>query len=212
MMFTQLNRRQFVQLGLAAMALSACGNNNKRYGKIAKGATVLALGDSLTAGYGAAAGADYPTQLANKTAWNIINGGVSGDTTAGALSRLPDLLKKNPRLVIVSIGGNDFLRKVPESETRANISEILKLIKQKNIPVVLVAIPYFTAAALVGSVSEHPMYDELAAQHDVPLFKGAWAEVLGDKSMKSDQIHGNEKGYAFFADKLANFLKKKGFW
>lgn len=94
MMFTQLNRRQFVQLGLAAMALSACGNNDKRYGKIAKGTTVLALGDSLTAGYGAAAGADYPAQLANKTAWNIINGGVSGDTTAGALSRLPDLLKK----------------------------------------------------------------------------------------------------------------------
>lgn len=207
-----MKRRQFLQLCVSGCLLAACGGKSgKKHAKIAKGATVLALGDSLTAGYGAAAGADYPSQLAKSTGWQIINGGVSGNTSEQALARLPELMKQSPKLVMVSIGGNDFLRKIPENETRQNISKILDIVKAAGVPAVLVAIPYFTAAALVGSVSEHPLYDDLAKQHGVPLLKDAWAAVLSDKSMKSDQIHGNEKGYAFFADEMAAFLKKHGF-
>lgn len=207
-----LNRRQFL-LSVGALAvLSACGGKGKRYAKLSAGSTVLALGDSLTAGYGAEKGADYPTQLAQITGWKVVNGGVSGNTSEQALARLPDLMAQhNPKLVLVSIGGNDFLRKQPESTTRNNITQIIKHIQAAKVPVVLVAIPYFTAGALVGVVSEHELYDDLAKQHQIPLLKGVWADVLGDKDLKSDQIHGNAAGYRYFAEEMAKFLKKQGF-
>ncbi|XXQ68373.1 arylesterase [Neisseriaceae bacterium B1] len=205
-----LNRRDFIWNTAAILALAACGRSGK-YSKLGSGGRVLALGDSLTAGYGANKGDDYPAQLAQITGWNVINGGISGDTSAQALARLPELLELKPDLVIISIGGNDFLRKLPESETRANISKIIEMVQAKNIDAVLVAIPYFTAGALLGSVSEHPLYEDLAKQYKLPLLEGAWAEVLGDKDMKSDQVHGNAKGYRFFAEEIAEFLEKQGF-
>lgn len=204
-----LNRRQFL-LATTLLTLSAC-IRHKKYNKLSKNSTVLALGDSLTAGYGVQQGEDYPSQLAQITGWQIINGGISGDTSAQALARLPELLTHQPKLVIISIGGNDFLRKLPENETRANISKIIEIIQQAKINAVLVAIPYFTTGALFGNVSEHPLYDDLAKQYQLPLLKGAWAEVLSDKDMKSDQVHGNAKGYRYFAEELADFLKKQGF-
>lgn len=205
-----LNRREFVLSTAAMLVLAACGRGGK-YSKLSSGSRVLALGDSLTAGYGANKGDDYPTQLAQITGWRVINGGVSGDTSGQALSRLPELLEPQPDLVIISIGGNDFLRKLPESETRANIGKIIEMVQAKNIDAVLVAIPYFTTGALLGSVSEHPLYEDLAKQYQLPLLEGVWAEVLGDKDMKSDQVHGNAKGYRFFAEEMADFLAKQGF-
>jgi lysophospholipase L1-like esterase len=74
------------------------------------GANVIAFGDSLTAGYGASAGEDYPTRVAAATGIAIINAGVSGDTTEGALARLDtDVLAHDPRIVIIGLGGNDYL-------------------------------------------------------------------------------------------------------
>lgn len=206
-----LNRRQFILSATAFAILTAC-TKTKKYARLNSGSTVLALGDSLTAGYGAAKGEDYPSQLAQLTGWNVVNGGVSGDTSAQALARLPDLMAQHqPKLVIVSIGGNDFLRKIPENTTRNNIGKILSHIQAAKVPVVLVAIPFFTVGALVGMVSEHELYDDIAQQYNVPLLKGAWAEVLGNKNMKSDQIHGNAAGYRFFAEQMNRFLQKHGF-
>lgn len=202
-------RRRFLLNVMAVSVLVACGG--KKYTKLASGSRVLALGDSLTAGYGAGKGEDYPSQLASITSWQIINGGVSGDTSAQALLRLPALLRVKPDLVIISIGGNDFLQRLPESETRINIGKIIEMVQAVKIPVVLVAIPHFTVGALLGKVSEHSLYDDLAAKYQLPLLKDVWAEVLSDKSMKSDQVHGNARGYRYFAEKMADFLKKQGF-
>ena len=142
----------------------------------------------------------------------MINGGVSGDTSAQALARLPALMQQSPKLVLVSIGGNDFLRRVPENLTRANISQIIETIQAAHVPVVLVAIPYFTLGALVGSVSEHQLYDDLAQQYRIPLLKGAWADILGQEKLRSDQIHANAAGYRLFAEKMAAFLQQQGFY
>ena len=195
---------------LLAAALTAC-SKTAPHAALPAGSTILALGDSLTAGYGADATAAYPAVLASLTGWQIINGGVSGNTSAQALARLPALMRRQPQLVLVSIGGNDFLRKVPEADTRSNIRQIVQQIKAAGMPAVLVAVPYFTTGALFGRLSEHPMYEELAAELNVPIFKGAWAEVLGDKKLKSDQIHANAQGYRVFAEKMWAFLKQQGF-
>ena len=206
-----ITRRRFVQISaLLAAALTAC-SKTAPHAALPEGSTILALGDSLTAGYGADAAAAYPAVLAGFTGWQVINGGVSGNTSAQALARLPALMRRQPQLVLVSIGGNDFLRKVPEADTRSNIRQIVQQIKAAGVPAVLVAVPYFTTGALFGRLSEHPMYEELAAELNVPLFKGAWAEVLGNKKLKSDQIHANAQGYRVFAEKMWAFLKQQGF-
>lgn len=206
-----ITRRRFMQISaLLAAALTAC-SKTAPHAALPAGSTILALGDSLTAGYAADAEAAYPAVLAGFTGWQVINGGVSGNTSAQALARLPALMRRQPQLVLVSIGGNDFLRKVPEADTRSNIRQIVQQIKAAGVPAVLVAVPYFTTGALFGRLSEHPMYEELAAELNVPLFKGAWAEVLGDKKLKSDQIHANAQGYRVFAEKMWAFLKQQGF-
>ena len=206
-----ITRRRFMQISaLLAAALTAC-SKTAPHAALPAGSTILALGHSLTAGYGADAEAAYPAVLASLTGWQIINGGVSGNTSAQALARLPALMRRQPQLVLVSIGGNDFLRKVPEADTRSNIRQIVQQIKAAGVPAVLVAVPYFTTGALFGRLSEHPMYEELAAELNVPLFKGAWAEVLGNKKLKSDQIHANAQGYRVFAEKMWAFLKQQGF-
>ena len=206
-----ITRRRFVQISaLLAAALTAC-SKTAPHAALPEGSTILALGDSLTAGYGADATAAYPAVLAGLTGWQIINGGVSGNTSAQALARLPALMRRQPQLVLVSIGGNDFLRKVPEADTRSNIRQIVQQIKAAGVPAVLVAVPYFTTGALFGRLREHPIYEELAAELNVALLKGAWAEVLGDKKLKSDQIHANAQGYRVFAENMWAFLKQQGF-
>ena len=204
-----MNRRQFL-IGSAILALAACSKRRNRAQALPQGSTVLALGDSLTYGYGAAPAAAYPVQLATLTGWKVINGGVSGDTTADALARLPELMRQQPKLVIISIGGNDFLRKLPESTTRANIGKIIQTVQAANIPAVLVAIPHFTVGALFGKLSDHPLYQEIAEQYRIPLLSGAWSEILGDKDLKSDQIHANAEGYRKFAELLKAFLEEQG--
>lgn len=206
-----MNRRTFL-LGAGALLLTACGRKSARtHAKIPEGSTVLALGDSLTFGYGANPDESYPAQLQKLTGWNVVNGGVSGDTSAQALSRLPALLARKPKLVIVGIGGNDFLRKIPEEQTRANIAKIIETVQKENIPAVLVGVPHITLGALFGHLSDHPLYEDLSEEYGTPLFGGAWAEILGDNDLKSDQIHANGKGYRRFAEKLSDFLHAQGF-
>lgn len=206
-----LTRRKFLTY-TSVLLLAACGvKSGKKQTKIAAGSTVLALGDSLTYGYGASPAESYPAQLQKLTGWDIINGGISGDTSAQALSRLPTLLQRQPKLVIIGIGGNDFLRKFAEAETRANIAEIIETVQKENIPAVLVGVPHLSVGALFGHLSDHPLYQELAEQYKILLFGGAWSEILSDEKLKSDQIHANAAGYRAFAERLEKFLREEGF-
>lgn len=197
----------------AALVLAACGKR-KRTGLAAlpAGTAVLALGDSITYGVGAAPEAAYPAQLAQLSGWQVVNAGVSGDTSAQALERLPVLLAEHkPALVIVSAGGNDFLRRLPESETLGSLRRIVTLSRDAGAHVLLVAVPRPTLAAAVGvGLSDHPLYDKLAAELALPLHAGGWARVLGDEQLKSDQIHANAAGYRVFAEGLATTLRATG--
>ena len=128
-------------LAVAVTLVAACGGKAKE-GALPPGSRVVALGDSITAGFGVAAGEAWPGLLANKTGWLVINGGVSGDTSGGALQRLPALLEEHkPVLVLVALGGNDMLRRLPEQETVANLGKILAAIKAHGAKPVLLATP-----------------------------------------------------------------------
>jgi acyl-CoA hydrolase len=205
--------RRPVLFALVVMALAGCGQRKARAATaLPAGATVLALGDSITAGAGAPAGADYPAQLAALSGWNVINGGVGGDTSAQALERLPALLVEHrPALVIVSIGGNDFLRRIALDETEGHLRRIVAMVREANAQPLLVAIPEPTAAAAAGlGLSDHPVYERLADELQLPLHENGWSTVLGDARLRSDNIHANAAGYRRFAEGLAQTLRETG--
>ena len=201
---TSVTRRGFAVrvagAGLLAAALAGCGRDNKTAQPVPPGSTVLALGDSLTFGTGASAETSYPTVLAGLTGWNVVNAGVLGDTSAQALARLPALLAEHqPKLVIVSIGGNDFLRKLPESDTRAHVHAICKQSLDAGAQVLLVAVPRATVAAALGQMTDHALYAEVAEDLKIPLQREAWGEVLAQPDLRADAVHANARGYAQFA-------------
>ena len=207
-----LRRRIVLATVLAPLALLAgCGRKAPRAQAVPPGATVLALGDSLTAGVGASASTAYPAVLQGLTSWKVVNAGVSGDTSAQALARLPALLQAHqPALVIVSIGGNDFLRRQSTSDTRAHIQKICEQALASGAQVLLVAVPGFSLMAAAGQLSDHALYAELADALKIPLHAKGWSSVLADERLRSDAIHANAAGYAQFTQGLVATLKSSG--
>ena len=173
---------------------------------------MLVIGDSLVAGTGASTADAWPTRLAQRTGWEVINAGVPGDTSADALRRLEPLLAHHhPDAVIIAVGGNDFLRSVATEETRTNLERLLHLSRSASEHVALVAIPTPSiGSALVGRLSDHPMYAELARQHQVALVPSAVADVLSRPELRADRIHANANGYAALADRVTDALSHAG--
>ena len=171
---------------------------------------MLALGDSLTYGYGASPEAAYPARLAALTGWEVVNGGVSGDTAAQALACLPDLMKRQPKLVLLGIGGNDFLRRIPEAETRRHIGETIAAVQGAGVPLVLIAEPKPSLGALVGSLSDHPLYEELAEQYRVPLFAKGWSRIFGRQRSQIRHHPRQRRGLRPVCPTAAAFLQVAG--
>lgn len=193
----------------AAVATSSCSREQpKEY--LPADSTVVALGDSLTYGYGATPQTSYPAILAELTGWQIINAGVNGDTSADVLARSAAIIAQNPDLVLLGVGGNDVLSRTEPLTTKANISATIATIKAANIPVVLIAEPHFSSSALFGRASDNPIYKEIATSEEIPLYSKGWSEVLSDDSLKSDQIHANAAGYRHFAQGLYGYLQDEG--
>jgi lysophospholipase L1-like esterase len=197
---------RFFALAFVAIVLTGCGEEGQRLPRLASDAKILAFGDSLTYGTGAGGQESYPTVLQGLTKRIVINAGVPGETTAAALVRLPGLLDDaDADLVILCLGGNDFLRRIEPAETVANLSRMIEIIRARNLPVVLVAVP--TPGLFL---SGDALYTDLAKKYGVPLENDVLADVLGEKSLKSDQIHPNAAGYRKVAEALAKLLKNSG--
>jgi acyl-CoA thioesterase I len=163
------------------------------------GTNIIAFGDSLTAGYGAGAGEDYPSDLAKLIGRDVINAGVSGDTTDSALARIDaDVLQRSPRIVIVGLGGNDYLRGAPIASTEANLRTIVKQIQQAGGMVVLLGFNFPSLTASYGK-----MYKRVASDEHCLLIPDLLDGIIGNPSLKSDEIHPNAKGYALMAERVA---------
>lgn len=208
-----MNRRHFLALAVTTplwVSLVAC-DDKPMATKLGKGALVVALGDSLTFGYGASRGKDYPSMLVQKTGWEIVNMGVNGDTTQNVLDRLDVIIDLKPKLVLLGIGGNDVLRQVDKATTKNNLSKIIERLQSAKIETVLIAQPHLSASAFFGRASDNPVYKQVAQDKGVLLFSDVWSQILSDKRLKSDQIHANDTGYAQFADSLYEFLQAHGY-
>ena len=191
-------------VGLTLLSSSwACWPGN-RAAKPTAGTSVVAFGDSLVAGRGARSGRDFVSVLSQRLGVPIINAGHSGDTTRAALARLrSDVLSRDPRLAIVLLGGNDFLRRVPVEETFANLTTIVDELRSRGAAVVLVGVS-------VGLLSDPyaARYEELAQQTEAALVPDILGGIMGHSDLMSDAIHPNEQGYEIIADRLEPVLRQ----
>lgn len=198
---------------LACLLLLApgCGNET-RLPPLQPGAVVLAFGDSITAGLGAGPGEDFPARLAAATGWQVVNAGVSGDTAREARERLAPLLAKwQPDLVIVELGGNDFLRQTPAARVGGYLREIVREAQASGARVALVAVPRLSLLrASVGALSDSPVYADIAAEEGVILIPDVLADILSDAGLRADEIHPNAAGYRQLAEGIREELAARG--
>ncbi len=164
-----------------------------------RGTAIICFGDSLTRGVGAEPGMDYPSQLAGKLGLEVLNAGVSGDRSADGLARIErDVLSKNPRLVIVEFGANDFFQKVPPSEILQNLARIVDLIQDRGAAVALVEVR--TSLPLASSYLKG--LRKLADDKKALFIKDILSGILFNPELKSDQIHPNSAGYEIMARRI----------
>jgi lysophospholipase L1-like esterase len=126
--------------------------------------------------------------------------------TAQALARLPGALDEHsPRLLLLCIGGNDFLRRLGNPQAEANVREMVKLARSRGVAVLLIGTPEpgFT-------VTPPAFYAGIAKEYRLPYEAGAIGEVLKDRSLKADPIHPNARGYRIIAERVAETLKQAG--
>ena len=189
-----------------ALVVASCGQKVPRLAPVGPNDVIVAFGDSLTYGTGAAEHESYPAVLAQLIQRNVVRSGVPGETTGGGLARLEHVIEEHrPALMIVCLGGNDMLRKLDETQTRNNLREIVGTIKRRGIAVALVGVP---KPALITSAPA--FYAELAQEFDIPYDSKVVTDVLYRAELKADPIHPNAKGYRRIAEAIAELLKKAG--
>jgi acyl-CoA thioesterase-1 len=188
---------------------------------------VLALGDSLTAGYGLPQGEGFVPELQgwldeNGVAARLVNAGVSGDTTAGGLARLDWALAEGADAAIVALGGNDMLRGLPPEVARANLDGILGALAARGIPALLIGIEAPGNYGPAYKAAFDGLYADLAAEHDAllepsflaPLTEAAPLEQAVRRYMQPDGIHPNAEGVEVIVDafgpRVAELLGRLG--
>jgi acyl-CoA hydrolase len=206
-------RRPAAWLVWAALALAVAGCSRTPDALLGctlpSGATVLAIGDSITRGHGAP-GKGYAEQLqpllpADVT---VVNAGIDGERSAGLLDRIgPALDEYRPSVVLITTGGNDFLRRVPEADTRRNVAAIVQQVRDGGATPVLFGIPRASLTAAAGLLSEHEMYADLA-RDGVAVIRDVVTDVLSDDALKADRIHPNASGYARMAQAAQQTLAR----
>jgi len=167
---------------------------------------IVAFGDSLVFGYGSTEGNDFVSLLSRKIAEPIINLGVSGDTTVQGLLRIDDVLAQKPRITLILLGGNDFLKKIDKVETFKNLRTIITTIQNSGSAVILVGV---RGGLLFDSVDG--LYKDLAQETGSAYVSDILDGLFGDMRYMSDAIHPNDAGYARVALRiyptLANLLR-----
>jgi acyl-CoA thioesterase I len=174
---------------------------------------IIILGDSLTAGLGLAVDTIYPSLVSKQfddqgLPTEILNAGVSGDTTAGGLRRLDWLLQQKPDLLMIELGGNDGLRGIPLQEIESNISSMIERAQNEKVDVMLMSMQIpsnFGADYTTGFIA---IYPKLAEKYDIPLVPFLLDGVAGEQTLnQADGIHPTEEGHAIIANTVFKQLR-----
>lgn len=190
-------------LFLLCTLLTACGG--PELAPLAPSAKVLAFGDSLTYGTGAA-GSGYPEALAELTGLPVVNAGVPGEVSARGRERLPALLAEHrPALVVLVHGGNDTLRNMPAARTRENLLAMIEASRGAGAQVVMLGVPGRNL-----TLSAPGYYGDVAEAAEVPVDLDVLPRLMRDRSVKSDSVHFNARGYRLMAEAVRDLLREAG--
>jgi acyl-CoA thioesterase I len=185
---------------LLLLLLASCGPDVPNLDS--PGKTIVVLGDSIASGVGSGRGEAYPDLLAARFGTeDVVNAGVSGNTTADGLARIDEVLAEDPWLVIVELGGNDLLRRVPPEQTEKSLREILDRLVAARVVPVLVELD----APFGGRYLE--IYERLGDEYQVPVVEDTLGEILRDPSLKSDTIHPNAAGQKVLAEAIVEEIE-----
>jgi len=174
---------------------------------------VVVLGDSLTAGLGLPLNQSYPALLQQRlkeegSNYQIVNAGVSGDTSAGGLARLDWALEGDVRVMIVALGGNDALRGLPAEQLRQNLAAIIERAQARGIAVILAGMEAPPNYGREYIVAFHQVYPGLAKEYHVALVPFLLDGVAGRDGMnQADGIHPSAAGAQIVADNVWKVLK-----
>ena len=166
--------------------------------------TIICFGDSLTAGYGASVGHDYPAYLRAKLKLRVLNFGRSGDNANSALQRLDsDVLMYNPKLVIMTLGANDYMGRTPKEQVLAYMMHIIERIKSSGAKVVW-------AEVQMGALSDPYIKDfrGLAKYEHIVLIPDILGGISDQPKYMYDYIHPNDADYKIMAERI--YQKVKG--
>ncbi|GGH11772.1 arylesterase [Silvibacterium dinghuense] len=174
---------------------------------------IACFGDSLTAGHGAAFGHAYPDYLqqlldARGYRYRVVNKGISGDTTKDGLARVKDVLAAHPAIVVVEFGGNDGLRGLPITATRANLDQIIALLKDAGVKVVLagITLPPDYGPDYIRDFNQ--TYALAAKKFNIPLLPFLYAHVYTvPGTIQADGIHATAKGNQLVAENVFGLLR-----
>ena len=161
---------------------------------------IVAFGDSLTAGLGLAPEEAYPARLQERLdraghLLRVVNAGVSGDTTAGGLRRLPWALEGDVRILILALGGNDGLRGLPVEQMQDNLSRMIASARQRGVRVLLAGMESPPNFGKAYTEAFRRVFERLAAEHDVDFLPFLLAGVAGVPALnQADGIHPNARG------------------
>jgi len=187
-----------IALGLGGvLCISGCIQNDIAHID-SRGTSVVCFGDSITQGFGAGPKTAYPVYLSQLMRLPVINAGIEGDTSGGALKRIrSDVLDREPLLVIVEFGANDFLTKVPLEETRRNIESIIQQCQERGAIIALADVSNMHFMPEYG-----PMFRSLSRIYKTIYVSNLLNGIYDNASMKSDMFHPNASGYQIVAQRV----------
>lgn len=176
--------------------------------------TIVAVGDSLTAGYGLDEHDAYPAQLERRLQetghpWRVVNAGISGETSSGALSRVNWVLTLKPDIVILVTGANDGLRGIDPKVTEKNIDEMVRTLKERNVTVVLGGMKMVANLGRDYTRAFAAVYPAVAKRHDLILIPFFLEGVAGRPDLnQADGIHPTAEGYRIVSDTVLPYAIK----
>lgn len=203
-----MKKKTAIIIAACAIALGALffilkGNEPEVLNRDSQGTTIVSFGDSLIYGVGSSDGNDFISLLSQRIGQPIINLGINGNTTADGLARIDKALAKDPKIVILLLGGNDYLRKIPSDETFRNLDLMVKAIQKQGSMVLLLGV---RGGLLTDIFADR--FETFAKTHKVAYVPNVLAGLIAKNEYMSDAVHPNDAGYKKIADKVEPVLKK----
>lgn len=194
--------KKILIITLSILFATGCGSRYEIANIDSTGKNIICFGNSITEGIGGTSGNDYPNLLSEKLGIPVINAGLAGDTTKSALKRLKaEVLNKDPKIVIIELGGNDFLGGVETETTDKNLDQIVKEIQAQGAMVVILGIK-----TLPFDKYSH-IYKKIAKERRAYLMPDILKGIITKRQLMNDRIHPNDAGYQIIADRVSKVIK-----